>query len=128
MGMFDYVHYQGKQYQSKDTPNQLMDKYKIETDETSGQDTLWVQEYDTEYVEEPELWMKGYFKEINQRWVRLEDFDGLIKFYRQGEDKKSWINYKALFFALQANSHLFIIFFLEYTTIAYHNENKSIEL
>ena len=97
MGMFDYVHYQGKQYQSKDTPNQLIDKYKIETDETSGQDTLWVQEYDMEYVEEPELWMKGYFKQINQRWVRLEDFDGLIKFYRQGEDKKSWINYKALF-------------------------------
>ena len=97
MGMFDYVHYEGKQYQSKDTPHQLMDKYKIEVDETSGHKGLWVEEYDTEYVDEPDLIMKGYFKEINQRWVRLENFDGLIVFYRQDEDKKSWINYKALF-------------------------------
>jgi hypothetical protein len=96
MGMFDYVHYQGKEYQSKDTPRQLMDKYKIEVD-ASGQERLWVEEYEAEYIEEEGYFLGGYLKQFNERWVFLEDFDGLIKIYRQSDDKKFWITYKFLF-------------------------------
>ena len=96
MGMFDYVHYQGQEYQSKDTPRQLMDKYKIEVD-ASGQEQLWVEEYDSEYVEDEGYFLKGYIKQFNECWVFLEDFDGLVKIYRQDDDKKLWITYKFLF-------------------------------
>ena len=97
MGMFDYVQFQGKQYQSKDTPNQLMDNYKIEVDQESGQEYLWVEEYDSEYIENEEYFLRGYIKQSNQRWVFLEDFDGLVKIYRQSDDKMKWITYKFLF-------------------------------
>jgi hypothetical protein len=97
MGMFDYVQYQGKQYQSKDTPNQLMDNYKIEVDQESGQEQLWVEEYDSEYIENEGYLLRGYLRQFNQRWVFLEDFDGLVKIYRQSDDKKFWITYKFLF-------------------------------
>ena len=33
MGMFDYVNFEGKQYQTKDTPQQSMDTYEIRGDE-----------------------------------------------------------------------------------------------
>lgn len=97
MGLFDYVQYQGKQYQSKDTPNQLMDNYKIEVDQESGQEYLWVEEYDSEYVEEEGYFLGGYLKQFNERWVFLEDFDGLVKIYRQSDDKTKWITFKILF-------------------------------
>jgi hypothetical protein len=97
MGMFDYVQYQGKQYQSKDTPKQLMDNYKIEVDQESGQEYLWVEEYDSEYVEEEGYFFRGYLRKFNERWVFLEDFDGLVKIYRQSDDKTKWITYKFLF-------------------------------
>jgi len=97
MGMFDYVQYQGKQYQSKDTPNQLMDNYKIEVDQESGQEHLWVEEYDTEHIKDEEHMFGGYIQQSNERWVFLEDFDGLVKIYRQSDDKKFWITYKFLF-------------------------------
>ena len=85
MGMFDYVHYQGKEYQSKDTPRQLMDKYEIRIDQESNQEQLWVEEYEAEYVEEEGYFLGGYLKQFNERWVFLEDFDGLIKIYRQSD-------------------------------------------
>jgi hypothetical protein len=47
MGMFDYLHYKGHDYQSKDTPNQLMDKYELKEN-----GTLWVEEYDAEWVKD----------------------------------------------------------------------------
>jgi len=97
MGMFDYVQFQGEQYQSKDTPKQAMDNYKIEVDQESGQEYLWVEEYDSEYVEDEESFLGGHLKQFNERWVFLEDFDGLIKIYKQSDDKKKWITYKFLF-------------------------------
>jgi hypothetical protein len=97
MGMFDYVQYQGKQYQSKDTPNQLMDNYKIEVDQETGQEQLWSEEYDSEHIKDEEHPFGGYIKQSNERWVFLEDFDGLVKIYRQSDDKKFWITYKFLF-------------------------------
>jgi hypothetical protein len=42
MGMFDWVEWEGEQYQSKDTPNQACDEYAIDQ---LGQ-RLMVEEYD----------------------------------------------------------------------------------
>ena len=97
MGMFDYVQYQGHQYQSKDTPKQLMYNYKIEHDQESGQEFLWWEDYDSEFIEDKDHWLGGYDRDYNHRWVFLEDFDGSIKIYRQSDDKKKWITYKFLF-------------------------------
>jgi hypothetical protein len=36
MGMFDEIHYQGEVYQTKDTPCQMLDKYKIDYNQDSG--------------------------------------------------------------------------------------------
>ena len=44
MGMFDELYYEGQKYQTKDTPRQLLDNYKIDE---LGQ--LWVEEYDSEW-------------------------------------------------------------------------------
>jgi hypothetical protein len=97
MGLFDYVQYQGKQYQSKDTPNQMMDKFKIEVDQESGQEQLWIEEYDCEYIKDEEHLLGGYLRQFNEHWVFMEDFDGLVKIYWQSDDKKKCIVYKFLF-------------------------------
>jgi len=38
----------------------------------------------------------GYVKHTNERWVRCDDFDGKIVFYRL-IDKNKWEEYAALF-------------------------------
>jgi len=96
MGMFDNLYYEGEEYQTKDTPNQALDKYKIETDQESGHQYLWVEEYDSEWHKDSEALFGGYLKQFNERWVRCDDFEGLIRFYKQTEDKK-WKEYNALF-------------------------------
>ena len=96
MGMFDYINYKGEVYQTKDTSMQLLDHYKIETDLESGHEYLWHEEYDLEFVEPPES-LFGNLRQFNQRWVRCDNYDGLIRFYRPGDDKKTWIQYIALF-------------------------------
>ena len=45
--MFDWVEWEGRRYQSKDTPRQMCDNYKI--DELGR---LWEEEYDAEWVED----------------------------------------------------------------------------
>ena len=102
MGMFDNLYYEGKEYQTKDTPNQALDKYKIEVDQDSGHTYLWVEEYDSEWVEEPDRFLGGYIRQFNERWVRCDDFDGNIVFYREdvengGWKNGAWIEYSALF-------------------------------
>ena len=82
MGMFDYVVYKGEKYQSKDTDRQSCDTYRIVEDQESGHEYLWLDEYDTEWVDDPEAMFGGWFKEINHRWVRQDKFDGKIFFYR----------------------------------------------
>jgi hypothetical protein len=96
MGMFDHIHYQGKEYQTKDTPNQMLDNYKIEQDQDSGHWFLWHEEYDSDWVEEADRFGGGYLKQYNHRWIRCDDFDGLIRFYwyRTEEDQEE---YEALF-------------------------------
>lgn len=96
MGMFDHIHYRGKEYQTKDTPNQMLDNYKIEQDQTSGHWYLWHEEYESDWVEEADRFGGGYLKQYNHRWVCCHDFDGLIRFYwyRTEEDQEE---YEALF-------------------------------
>jgi hypothetical protein len=102
MGMFDYLYYEGKEYQSKDTPRQALDKYKIEVDQDSGHKYLWVEEYDSEWIEDKDRLLGGYIHQFNERWVCCHDFDGVIQFYHEdvengGYKNNAWIEYKALF-------------------------------
>jgi hypothetical protein len=52
MGMFDHIKYQGREYQTKDTPAQMLDNYKIEQDAESGEWHLWYEEYDAEWCQD----------------------------------------------------------------------------
>jgi hypothetical protein len=93
--MFDNLEYRGRQYQTKDTPAQTLDNYKIEQDQDSGQWRLWHEEYDAKWVEEEGLF-GGSIEQSNHRWVCCDDFDGEIRFYwyRSIEDQEE---YRALF-------------------------------
>lgn len=95
MGMFDYLHYRDREYQTKDTPAQMLDNYKIEQDPKSGHWYLWREEYDAVW-EENEGLFGGTLKRYNLHWVRFDEFDGLIRFYyyRTEEDQEE---YQALF-------------------------------
>jgi hypothetical protein len=96
MGMFDNLEYRGRHYQTKDTPLQTLDNYKIEQDQTSGHWYLWHEEYDAEWVQEHGQMFGGTLKQSNHRWVCCHDFDGEIRFYyyRSDEDQEE---YRALF-------------------------------
>lgn len=95
MGMFDNLEYQGRPYQTKDTPLQTLDNYKIEQSQDDGHWYLWHEEYDSEWVEGEGLF-GGSIRQSNERWVCCHDFDGLIRFYyyRSEEDQEE---YEALF-------------------------------
>jgi hypothetical protein len=95
MGMFDNIEYRGRQYQTKDTPLQTLDNYKIEQDLDSGHWRLWHEEYDSEWVDGEGLF-GGTIVQSNERWVCCDDFDGVIRFYyyRSEEDQEE---YEALF-------------------------------
>jgi len=96
MGMFDNIKYRDRQYQTKDTPLQTLDNYKIEQDQTSGHWYLWHEEYDSEWIESGDALLGGTIVQSNERWVCCDDFDGLICFYwyRSEEDQEE---YQALF-------------------------------
>ena len=100
MGMFDYLDYEGHQYQTKDTPTQGCDNYKIENGE------LWYEKFDAKWIDDEEghRWLGGYMETSNHRWIRCDDFTGKIRFYRAAlEDKDeswkqdAWIEYNAIF-------------------------------
>jgi len=96
MGMFDHLYYEGHEYQTKDTPNQALDNYKIEHDQCSGHIFLWREDYDAEWVDD-ESFLGGSMKTSNHRWVYCWDFDGNIRFYRTENEGETWIEYSALF-------------------------------
>jgi hypothetical protein len=97
MGMFDYVTYKGhSDWQSKDTPAQALDNYKIEQDQDSGHWCLWYEEYDAEWVDQGSQFGDSLVK-TNVRWQFCEEFDGVIRFYRSADGHKTWIEYEALF-------------------------------
>jgi hypothetical protein len=89
--MFDYITYKDVEYQTKDTPSQMLDNYKIENDE------LWYEEYDATWVEDSSCsFIGGYIERENTRWIFCKDFDGVINFYTS-DKKGGWIEYRALF-------------------------------
>ena len=94
--MFDHLYYEGREYQTKDTPNQALDNYKIEHDQCSGHIFLWREDYDAEWVDD-EGFLGGSMKTSNHRWVHCWDFDGNIRFYRTENNGETWIEYSALF-------------------------------
>jgi hypothetical protein len=96
MGMFDYLNYEGHQYQTKGTPRQACDNYKIEDG------VLWYEEYDSEWVEGEGLF-GGHIRQFNERWVHVA-YTGKMRFYRSASDDKheswkrnAWIEYEAIF-------------------------------
>ena len=103
MGMFDTIRYQGDEYQTKDTPAQGLDNYKIEQNLEDGHWYLWYEEYEAEWIEEEEgRFFGGYLNRSNERWELCNDFDGSIRFYRSERNEDTgkrdiWIEYKALF-------------------------------
>jgi hypothetical protein len=95
MGMFDNLYFEGHEYQTKDTPAQLLDNYKIEN---GG---LWYEKYDAEWDDDAGIFGGG-LRKFNEHWVFCDDFDGLVRFYREDNDNggyknDAWIEYKALF-------------------------------
>ena len=94
--MFDNLEYQGKQYQTKDTPLQTLDNYKIEQDPASGHWYLWHEEYDSDWVQEHGQLFGGTLVQSNERWVRCADFDGAVRFYHYGSEEDQE-EYQALF-------------------------------
>ena len=82
MGMFDWVEFGGKRFQSKDTPNQLLDEYRIDD---HGQ--LWVQEYDAEWIVDNDALFGGYINQSNHHWRECEEFSGPLRFYREDEER-----------------------------------------
>ena len=97
MGMFDYITYKGEKYQTKDTPNQMMDNYEIQED-----GTLWVEEYDAEFVKDPGHIFGVYLEQKNKRWRECVEFSGKIRFYREDKDRggfenSAWIEWEAEF-------------------------------
>jgi hypothetical protein len=98
MGMFDHLHYKGEEYQTKDTPRQLLDNYKIEQNQDDGHWYLWYEEYDGEWVKDDDAFLGGRIEQSNPRWVCCHEFDGNLRFYRNDKDDRScWIEYRSLF-------------------------------
>lgn len=82
MGMFDWVEFEGKRYQSKDTPRQLCDEYRIDE---NGE--LWVEEYDAEWIADADSMFGGYLRQYNQRWRSCKEFSGTMRFYREDRER-----------------------------------------
>ena len=96
MGMFDYIEFEGKEYQTKDTPRQLCDNYRID-----DHGRLWEEQYDAEWVAGDGLF-GGHIHQSNQRWIECRDFTGPLRFYREdkelgGHKKDAWVEWLAEF-------------------------------
>lgn len=97
MGMFDYVEWEGQQYQSKDTPNQLCDNYRID-----DLGRLWVEEYDAEFVKDPGHIFGVYLEQRTKRWRECVEFSGPMRFYREDDERgghkaNAWNEWQAEF-------------------------------
>lgn len=97
MGTFDYITYQGQVYQTKDTPSQFLDNYKIDVDQCSGHLYLWYEAYTAKWVEDDDNIFGSRIEQSNHRWECCHEFDGVIDFYRSEDKDKTWIEYHALF-------------------------------
>jgi hypothetical protein len=102
MGMFDHItckfgiaqEHKELEFQTKDTPNQSLDNYRIDD---SGQ--LWVEDYDVEDRSDPNAkgWDRfvGCITRVNKRWEKINNFTGNINFYTNVSDG-DWIEYEAV--------------------------------
>ena len=75
MGMFDDIKYQGKWYQTKDTPMQILESYEIKDNK------LWFKHVEREWVDDETAFLGGYLKSISENWEPVPDFEGCIEFY-----------------------------------------------
>jgi len=80
MGMFDYISYNGKTYQTKDTPMQTLAEYEIRGHE------LWYNNVEYEWVENSDDLFGGHLNPISSEWERETDFEGAIRFYDEEAD------------------------------------------
>lgn len=125
MGMFDDIRCKyplpvpganDLDYQTKDTPEQLLDQYEIRED-----GTLWHENYDTEDHSELGRWMaehpgqeappevsglasiSGMLTRVNKRWEPVA-FTGEICFYTSlGPNHSGWIEFSAYFIGGKIN-------------------------
>lgn len=97
MGTFDYITYQGQEYQTKDTPAQFLDKYKIDVDQCSGHLYLWYEAYTAKWVKDDDSFFGSRIEQSNHRWECCHNFDGKIDFYRQDKEHDVWIEFHSLF-------------------------------
>lgn len=81
MGMFDYLYYKGKEYQTKDTPDQYLSTYELRDD------GLWYKDVQHSWVDSEESLFGGYLNEISHEWKRLDKYDGLVLFYDYHKNK-----------------------------------------
>ena len=95
--MFDNIIYEGREYQTKDTPHQSLDKYKIEVDQCSGHLFLWHEAYTAKFVNDDSSLFGTRMETFNHRWECCHDFDGVIDFYRSEDKGKTWVEYHSLF-------------------------------
>lgn len=92
MGMFDYLYYKGDEYQTKDTPSQILDKYEIRDD-----GNLWHENYDAEWIDCDENSFGGLIEKSNVRWEPC-NYSGIIRFYRSSDKHADdWEEYSATF-------------------------------
>lgn len=92
MGMFDYITYKGREFQTRDTPAQLLDRYEIRDD-----GTLWHENYDCKWVEDKDALFGGYLDQYNKRWEQVTDFKGEIVFYDYNVNRRILDEYSAYF-------------------------------
>lgn len=86
MGMFDYIKYGDKKYQTKDTPAQFMENYEIRGDE------LWFEKVKREWIDDDEQFFGGYLEPVSSEWQFCSNFTGGICFYDYPKEE-----YHALF-------------------------------
>jgi hypothetical protein len=96
MGMFDYFHYNGEEFQTKDLDNALYN-YELRED-----GTLWREHFTIVLHSEPGTTLGSWAEYKDHHWVFEKSFDGSVQFYREdkgngGYKANKWIEYKALF-------------------------------
>ena len=75
MGMYDDLIYNGKVYQTKDTPSQVLETYEIRDRE------LWFKKVERVWVETEGDIFGGHLEAVSHEWIFCSDFDGRIVFY-----------------------------------------------
>lgn len=101
MGMFDDIRCKyplpveganNLDYQTKDTPDQSLDRYEIRED-----GTLWHEKYDTKIESPPDAPLGFYWHRENKRWEPVKMKGGLRFYTTLPPDHSGWIEWQAEF-------------------------------